>query len=380
MKSGSIGKRREGGFTIMEMIIGLTVGLVLLVGLVASFASGQRAQREMTKDAEQIENGRMAIEVLSKDISLAGYFHNMYQLPSLLAVPDPCAVATGAAGLAALLDATGIPAHSYEAPDPDTIPALPSSCAALLPASNLMPGSDVIVIRRAGTMLMGSADDPVSGELYVQTGAFQGEIQLGVSGADLTPTALLRADGSSAAATATRPEMRLRDEAGVLIRGPIAPYILRIYFVAPCSEGTGAGGVCQAGDGNVPTLKRLDIAGGALAITPMVEGVQAMAVEWGVDDFPATVSEHTGFIGDGQPDSWARGGLSAADWGNVTGARIFVLARNTAGQPGHVDSKTYEMGLAGTYPSAGTFSDGFRRHVYSTAMRVENQSKRRERP
>lgn len=394
---------RQAGFTIMELMIGLAVGLILLVGLVASFASSQRAQKEMARDAEQIENGRMALEILQKDLSLAGYYHNMYTLAIPASMPDDCEEGDDAAGISALLAATGIPASAWAAADDATKPAPPagSTCVSggILPASQVVAGSDVLVVRRAGTMPLESGDSPIDGELYLQTGAFAGEIQVGDSAVEIDnayddgdPAVLQRADGEDAAggmyAGVRRPEMRLRnpaedpdDPSDDYMSGPISKYLVRIYFVAPCSNGTGAGGFCQAGDDQIPTLKRLDLleSGGVpgFQVVPLVEGIQAIVFDWGVDTFPATVSDLTGFIGDGQPDGWMRAGMAVGDWGNVTGSRVWVLARSTSAQPGHNDDKTYEMGLAGAY---GPYNDAFRRHVYTSTLRMDNMAKRRELP
>jgi type IV pilus assembly protein PilW len=62
---------------------------------------------------------------------------------------------------------------------------------------------------------------------------------------------------------------------------------------------------------------------------------------------------------------------------NVTAVRIYVLARSREPTPGYVDTKTYTLGSA---PAIGPFDDGFKRHVYTTTVRLPNVSGRRERP
>ena len=53
------------------------------------------------------------------------------------------------------------------------------------------------------------------------------------------------------------------------------------------------------------------------------------------------------------------------------------VARSREETQGYVDTKTYELGTAGT---AGPFNDGFKRHVYSATIRLPNVAGRRERP
>jgi type IV pilus assembly protein PilW len=61
---------------------------------------------------------------------------------------------------------------------------------------------------------------------------------------------------------------------------------------------------------------------------------------------------------------------------NTTAVRLWVLARSREPTQGYTDTKEYI--LAGeTY---GPYDDGFKRHVYSTTLRLPNISGRRERP
>ena len=61
---------------------------------------------------------------------------------------------------------------------------------------------------------------------------------------------------------------------------------------------------------------------------------------------------------------------------NTTAVRIWVLARSRDETAGYTDTKEYI--LAGE--SYGPYNDGFKRHVYTTTVRLPNISGRRERP
>ena len=61
------------GFSLIELMIGLTVGLLLVAGLGTIYASSVRSQAELQKSAAQIENGRYAMEKISADLHLAGF-------------------------------------------------------------------------------------------------------------------------------------------------------------------------------------------------------------------------------------------------------------------------------------------------------------------
>src|SRR3970282_2307983 len=115
------------------------------------------------------------------------------------------------------------------------------------------------------------------------------------------------------------------------------------YFVANNSVGT---------DG-VPTLKRAELTGSGFTIVPLVEGVENLKLEYGIDA-----------NGDGMPEGYSTtpdtyGGCVAAacavaNWRNVTMAKVYVLARNTEPSPGYTNSKTYTLDSATTF---GSFND-----------------------
>jgi type IV pilus assembly protein PilW len=66
-----------------------------------------------------------------------------------------------------------------------------------------------------------------------------------------------------------------------------------------------------------------------------------------------------------------------AEWANVVGAQVHVLARSYRPYNNYTDSKTYDLGLG---LSAITPGGSFKRHAYSTAARLTNVSGRRELP
>jgi type IV pilus assembly protein PilW len=114
-----------------------------------------------------------------------------------------------------------------------------------------------------------------------------------------------------------------------------------------------------------------------MRLVPLVEGIEYLKIEYGVDNSPTDVSTDTNLTGDATVDgAYVETPGSMDDWTRVIGAKIYVLARNTEQSAAFTDSKTYDLGLADV-PAAG---DKFRRHVYTAAVRLMNISGRRERP
>ena len=131
------------------------------------------------------------------------------------------------------------------------------------------------------------------------------------------------------------------------------------------------------------------------AAVPLVEGIDGFRVEFGIDslsrtgaavnyanpivwDDPDTKTTATN-RGDAMPDgAYVHCDPCTADQlMNATSARIYVLARSREPTQGYVDTKTYTLGSG---DCARPYDDGFKRHVYTTTMRLPNVAGRRERP
>src|SRR5688500_20263953 len=108
--------KTQVGLSLVELMVALTIGLLLMTGLSLIFVNSSEANRELQKTAQQIENGRYAIEIISQDLRLAGVFGHLHDVASITALgapatvpPDPRAGTTTAQVLKALVD----PGHGY---------------------------------------------------------------------------------------------------------------------------------------------------------------------------------------------------------------------------------------------------------------------------
>jgi len=340
---------RQAGLSLLELMIAITIGLFLLVGLVSVFATSNQTYMDLSRAAQQIENGRFAVQVLSDDVAHAGFYGRYSQpgtIPGLL--PDPC-VNNNVLSLQA---AMALPLQGYDAPAASPI-------AACLPAANHVAGTDILVIRRADSTM--SAGDATSipaaaltaGNIYLQGNADP-------DGAPLIAVAT----GAQAGDQAAFP-LKNKD---VTFFSPIRKYHVHIYFVAPCSVPAGGGAVCTgANDDNgrpIPTLKRIELtSNGVMSVIPLVEGIENFQVDYGIDTDK-----------DGVPDGAYITAPTVANWADVVAVRINVLARNLEPTNGYTDAKTYDMGAGGTSTPGGAY----KRHVYNAVIRIVNPASRRE--
>jgi prepilin-type N-terminal cleavage/methylation domain-containing protein len=161
----------------------------------------------------------------------------------------------------------------------------------------------------------------------------------------------------------------------------------------------------------IPTLVRsqFDLAGGVLAQQAplaMIDGIDAFRVELGIDNISKSLAavNYTQAViwadptnqvlatnrGDGAPDAFVHCTTAvpctAAQLANVVAVKIYVLARSRDKTPGYTDAKTYCLGEAaadGSCPAANQIAaanDQYKRHVFSSSVRLINISGRRETP
>lgn len=350
----------QRGLTLIELMIALTIGLVVLGGLLTFFGNSSSAYTELKKTAEPTANGSMAMWVLTQDINHAGFYGEFYTLPAAgVALPDPCAMAP-----AALFDQLAFPVQGYDAP------AL--SPLACLSDADFTPGTDILVVRHADFNTLAPADVPLTGEVYLQASVNGAEVQIGAGGTAIGTTR--KADGSVAT---------LFKKDGVTA-ADIRKLAVHIYFIARCSVPADGGESCTGalddGGAPIPTLKRLELTtvAGATSwrIAPLAEGVRNLQIDYGVDNLPAAVNFITNQLGDGAPDTYTTA-PAVADWPNVTSIRVNFIATSTTPTASHVDSKTYNLGLAGP---VGPFNDAFKKHLFVGTARLNDVSGRREIP
>lgn len=368
---------KTSGFSLIELMIALTIGLILLAGLTVIFVNSSEANRELQKTAQQIENGRYAIDIISQDLRHAGFYGHLHEMPAAPAVlPDPCEIASATN----LHDALAYPVQGYRAADlaADLATAadiIASTCddKLLLTTANLKPGSDVLVIRRANasTSALATTDVAALDEVYIQATGTQAAIRFGNGAVIGTDNNTNNASGG-----ASTPDFVLNNGT---TPAPIRKFHVHVYFVAPCSFGTGANGICQAGDDAIPTLKRLELVRDPvdgvrkMKLVPLVEGIEYLKLEYGIDNLPNAADPATGLMGDATVDAIT---ATPADWTTVIAAKVYVLARNTEPTTGFIDDKTYTLGTV----AVPAFNNNFKRHVYTTEVHLMNPAGRREIP
>ena len=332
----------ERGFSLVELMVAITLGLMIVAVIGTLFANTSRARSDLERASQQIDSARYAVETISEDLQLAGFYGelNTAAFPVPTALPDVCSSDASAWRAA-------IPVHVQGYDQAIGLPAC-------VPGS-IVPNTDVLVVRRARTCQASTpgCESVVATEPYLQValcGSSPSSQRLGIAGD--TAFSLTQKDCATPAG--------------------LRRYVVHVYFISS-NNGLGA---------NTPTLKRLEFNGASFVEVPLADGIEQLQIEYGIDT-----------TGDGSPDQYTAdpthftfpgcsGCAPATNWANVVTAKVHVLARSGETVPGHVDQKVYELGTAanGTPVRLGPFNDGYSRHVYSTAVRLMNPSGRRDTP
>lgn len=376
---------RQTGFSLVEMMIALTIGIIITMMLSVVFVNVSKANREQFQAAQQIENARFAMDVISNDLRLAGYYGEFGNLPPPAAtLPDPCS-APGAGNVDA--STTNNPfafyVQGYPAASLTARPTVPTACANWIDNASLRPGSDILVVRRLDTVpLINAVATPavtsattVTNEVYGQTNHNTLSIQYG-TGATIDGTK----NATNIATTLTQKDFSQATTGTPPIRPLTAAYIRKVhvdvYFVSNCRSGTGTNGKCTSSDDTIPTLKRLELGPSAgvptMNLVPLVDGIEFLKIRYGLD----TGSTIAGKTVDGTVDSIVTAPATAGDWQNIVTAEIRIVARNTEISNDYTDAKTYDLGSASYTPSGSDVK--FHRHATKSNIYIVNIGGRRE--
>src|SRR5215475_10336833 len=176
MRSARETERRHvaSGYTMVELLVSMTIGLIILAALVTVFAGNSRERGEIERSNEQTDNGRYALQLLSEDLRDAGYLASFNpgtvtgpnpQLAIPAALPNACAT-----GLATLNSAIVLAVQGYD-----------NGANAPACLNDLRAGTDILVVRRASTCAVGTAgcDAQVGGDVYLQASGCATEFAAG---------------------------------------------------------------------------------------------------------------------------------------------------------------------------------------------------------
>ena len=364
-------RNAERGVTLIEMMVAITVGLILLAGIIELFVSNKQAYRIQEGTNALNEGARYVLNQLTYDVRMAGHWGGASRNG-------------GAAGNATNEGGT-FSGGTAPANDCAQSPALstlgiqgfdggansPLSCIA---AGDYQANTDILIVRFGGAERVITAKAAAKPNTqFVRTNEYmRAEIRDGS-----------KFSGNSYQSIVTATSVGTTDlaiETGTHTTQITATYLLDVayYFVRRCaSQSNGTAGVCDNGDDTTPTLTRLVLRDGVLVQEDLMAGVEKFEVTYGIDTTPTDNNPvATSFVN-------AAAVTAANNWDNVSEVRFSLVLRNSERDPTYTDTKPYVLygggalgaGVSYTPPSNANpllNAQKFLRKVFNSTVQVRN--------
>lgn len=330
----------SSGFSLVELMLAMLIGLIIMGGVMQVYISTRDTQRSSEDQLAMLGDARFATETIAYDLRHTNIWgrHNNSALVA-------CQKAGG---------------NSLTCPAGNDMPNATADCAvqeyvnlsrplfatdntnpysATCAAQSYKTGTDVLTLRYADTNQIGTGV-LTSGVAYVRTSLGGGALFIG-QGPDVLPDMPLipgwKDDNKSS-------NHKL---------------VSRAYYVSDYTD--------LAGDG-LPSLRRSDLASGPEMVSEvLLTGVEDFQLEFGVD------IGSNGVVGnrDGLVDSYVKAS-SVGNWSlDVLSVRVWLLMRSERKDRDDIGG-TQQFTIAGV--TGPIFDDGYRRYLVSSLVKLRNTS------
>lgn len=321
---------RQKGFSLVELLVALALSAILMAGIIEIYLENKRNYVQNEEYARLQENGRFALGMVKREVTMAGFFAGLPDTDDLVpaSITGDCTTGNWAWDPTSSIElANNVSASGTVQTVRGGAPA--STDLDCLTASELQTGSDVLAVKRtADTATLENGVRNVSAEAdkqwYLRTEEYGG----GKSWSYLD-------DGETIAAADA-------------IAGSSVDYwelYVKIFYIRSFSS---------VGDG-IPTLCVESLQANAFETSCYVEGVEDMQVEVGVDT-----------DGDGYANRFVAA-PTTAQLDTAVAIRVYLLVRSINEIQDYTNNKTYALGSKSV-----TANDGFLRQVYATTVLLRN--------
>jgi len=317
------------GLSLVELMVSMLLGVLLCAGVVSAYLGAKRNAFYEEQTARIQENGRYALRLLSRELGMAGFFAG---LPALSDI-DPATVGSDCSDQDWALDGL----HPIElvndfpgASSPVSLQGTPFTCFV---EGTVEPGSDLVAIKRTAAEASLLWGVPAPGLTASVTESWY---------LNVTPNAIAHWEK-------LRPN-DLRDPLRALPTRSYWEAVTRIFYVRPDANEAGTGE-------NIPGLCMETLAGDAMTSRCLVEGVENLQLEFGIDtDSDGVPNQYLSEPGPGQIE-------------HAVAVKIHLLLRSIVELSGYRDDKTYRLGRT----TVAATHDAYLRTVFSTTVFLRNR-------
>jgi type IV pilus assembly protein PilW len=317
-----IALRLQRGFSLVELMVALVIGLLITMAVVSLFITSDQSYKQNEAISKMQENARFAMELISQDLRHAGLLGNISDTMDVnvdvIAVTPPgvdCGptTTTGKAGLYNFSTTKQVINYGYQI----TNFAVFGSCLSSTPKSS----SNVLLVKRTAAEATTQAA-LLNNHVYVYANGLNGRL--------MTHPAAPALDISS---------------------GEYWEYQPRLYYI-------------DANDNLQREAMDYSAATPTLAAELVASGIEAFHVEFGID------TDHNGspdyyYVPAANADPFA---TTDTAMNEAISATVYLLSRTTDTDRAYVDTRTYQLGSM----KFGPYNDRFHRRVYSTTVALKN--------
>jgi type IV pilus assembly protein PilW len=331
MKQISRDAKRMSGFSLVELMVALTIGLIILSAVSLLFVNSKKTYTTQDRLARLQENARFAMQFLVKDLRLTGYYGCISEINADTVNNTLGSTAFAYDAQVPLEGANNISNSSGTSASGTWYP----SGSTTMPATDAADGTDVIAIRMADanspaylTQEMSNVTDVLNLNTYVDPATSTPYFNVGdivmmsdCASADIMQVSLVNTTSPPQLGHSSGLSKAYSPSTGTSTDGTrVMKFTTRQYFIA-----TGASGN--------PALFRKDLTGNPVEL---VDGIESLQVLYGKDT-----------DNDKVPNVYLKAGdtglQSAADWASVVSVRVGILARTVSAKDTDVDTTAYDV-------------------------------------
>jgi type IV pilus assembly protein PilW len=355
------------GFSLVELMVALTIGLIILVAVSTLFVSSRQTYVTQDNLARLQENARFAMQFLVKDLRRAGYYGCVSEI-------SPESIHSTLANSSAFEYNAQVALEGAENASASTT-WYPSGTSTL--PGGIIGGTDAITIRMAdadSSIYIDSEMPNTSAELKVNsvTGLTTGDIIMvsDCASADIMqitqiqPSALHLQHNAGAGnqyspGNATQVLSKAYSPSLDGQRTRVMKFVTRQYFIAQGASGNPA---LWRKDTNVPAVE-------------LVDGIESLQVLYG---------KNTDGLSPKKPNIYLKAGQAGlqtpADWSAVVAVRVGILARTISDKQTDIDNAKYDVDgdcLPGALPTDPCYDftapgDHYKRRVFISTVLLRN--------
>jgi type IV pilus assembly protein PilW len=325
---------RQRGLTLIELLVALALGVVLVGGISRVYLENKRNYVQDEELARLQENGRFILNILKRELKMVGFFASVRtDIPpnNINVIADDCRT-----GWALNTDK---PLDFFNSTNDVSLSVTGDSFAGCIknPAS-IQPNTDIVSIKRSAGM--STIDNAIYSDTKTATGGMKREsFYLRLTGG-LNP--VYEYVGAAFPAAVLTPETNPASALSMWL------YHAKLFYVRNYSV--------VAGD-NIPTLMMVSLQGQAMIESPLIEGVEAFHIEFGI---PTATSDKAPVRFVINPTD--------AQISATTVARVYLLMRTRNPIRNYTDNKTYKLGSLPPVKPGGPYI----RRVFTTTIKIRN--------